>query len=230
VTFDAGQTLVDLDLDFLARRLVERDAYVEPHALAAAAPAAWRVYDEVVVRGGDNAWQAFMRALLAGAGCGSSIDELAGWLWREQPRRNLWRKPIAGMVALARRVRAAGARVGVLSNSEGRLEELLDEIGVGDAFETVIDSGRVGVEKPDPRIFGLVLDRLQVAAGSLCVHIGDSWAADIEGALAAGWRAVWFRSRPSVRDPEHITHDRVAIAHDADGVLAALRAFGVVVD
>src|SRR5688572_12666354 len=48
ITFDAGQTLVELDLDFLARRLDERGVVVEPAALGAAAPAAWAKYDELV--------------------------------------------------------------------------------------------------------------------------------------------------------------------------------------
>src|SRR4051812_2345801 len=45
VTFDAGQTLVELDLDFLARRLGEQGLSIAPAALEAAAPAAWRRYD-----------------------------------------------------------------------------------------------------------------------------------------------------------------------------------------
>jgi FMN phosphatase YigB (HAD superfamily) len=53
VTFDAGQTLIDLDLAFLARRLTERGLTVEVPALAAA-PAAWRRYDELVDPAGGH--------------------------------------------------------------------------------------------------------------------------------------------------------------------------------
>ena len=220
VTFDAGQTLVDLDLDFLVRRLSERGVTVAASALADAAPAAWRAYDALVDGGRGHPWQAFMAALLEGADVGER-ESLVDWLWREQPRANLWRKPIAPMIALARELRAAGARVAVLSNSEGKLAELLADVGVGDAFEAVIDSGREGIEKPDPRIFEIALDRLG-ARGAAAVHVGDSWSADVEGALAAGWRAVWYRSRPGA---PRAAHPRVAIARDADEVRAALRAF-----
>src|SRR4029077_7020846 len=68
VTFDAGQTLVELDLDFLATRLGERNVVVAASALAAAAPEAWRRYDALVEAGGSHPWHAFMDALLAGAG------------------------------------------------------------------------------------------------------------------------------------------------------------------
>jgi len=119
------------------------------------------------------------------------------------------------MVALARELAARGVRVAVLSNSEGRLAELFAEIGLADAFAAIIDSGRVGIEKPDRRIFDHTLDALGATAPG--IHIGDSWPADIAGALGAGWRAIWFGRRVSpVDDP------RVAIAHGADDVRAIL--------
>jgi putative hydrolase of the HAD superfamily len=244
VTFDAGQTLVDLDLDFLALRLGERDVAVAPAALAAAAPAAWRRYDALVAAGGARSWHGFMAALLVGAAVPASrIEPLVEWLWNEQPRHNLWRRPIAEMVALARELGARGARVAVLSNSEGRLADLLHEIGIADAFTAIVDSGRVGIEKPDPRIFALALDAVGATGEARGVHVGDSWAADVLGALAAGWRAVWYRSREGgsaiVTAPPSavplagsestlaIARPDVAVARDASEVRAALHAFGL---
>ena len=216
VTFDAGQTLVDLDVGFLARRLAERGVAIEPGSLAAATPAAWRRFDAAVGPSAGHPWKLLMSTLLAGAGVDPArVSALVDWLWDEQPRANLWRAEVPGMVALARGLAARGVRVAVLSNSEGRLAELLTELGIADAFLAVIDSGRVGIEKPDPRIFALA--HAVVGGGAPCVHIGDSWPADIEGALAAGWRAIWFgrRAHP-VDDP------RVAIARDAEACAAAL--------
>lgn len=218
ITFDAGQTLIDLDLPFLARRLAERGVRVDPAALAEAAPAAWRRYDELVDASRGHPWQDLMQALLIGAGIADPAP-LAEWLWTEQPRANLWRRPIPDMVELARELAAAGATVAVLSNSEGRLAELLHEIGVADPFAAIIDSGRIGMEKPDRRIFD---HALAVTGRTSGIHIGDSWSADIEGALGAGWRAVWFGRRAvPVDDP------RVAVAHGAADVRAALARWGV---
>jgi HAD superfamily hydrolase (TIGR01549 family) len=216
VTFDAGQTVIDLDLAFLARRLAERGVAVEIPALAAAAPSAWQHYDALVAPAGGHPWRELMTALLASAGVAADrIGPLVDWLWDEQPRANLWRAQIPGMVALARELTGRGIRVAILSNSEGRLAELLAEIGIADAFAAIIDSGRVGIEKPDRRIFDHTLAVLGATRPG--IHIGDSWPADIAGALGAGWRAIWFGRRATpVADP------RVAVAYDAAEVRAVL--------
>ena len=192
---------------------------VEPSALAASAPAAWRCYDALVDPNGPaggHPWRELMAALLRGAGVAAgTVGPVVEWLWHEQPRANLWRAQIPGMVALARDLAARGVRVAVLSNSEGRLAELLAEIGIADAFDAVIDSGRVGIEKPDRRIFDHALAVLGGTGPG--IHIGDSWPADIAGALGAGWRAIWFGRRAiPVADP------RVAVARDAAEVRAVL--------
>jgi putative hydrolase of the HAD superfamily len=223
VTFDAGQTLVDLDLDFLAHRLGERGVTVASAALGQGAPAAWQRYDELTAAGHGHPWKALMVTLLEGAGVGNA-PPLVDWLWDEQPRANLWRRPIAPMVALAKELGARGVKVAVLSNSEGGLANLFEEIGLSPLFAAIIDSGRVGVEKPDPRIFAHALAQVGGEAAS-AVHIGDSWSADVVGALGAGWRAIYYPSRaatpPSLDDP------RIRIAHTADDARAALIAFGV---
>ena len=195
VTFDAGQTLVELDLDFLAKRAAICDVVVEPAALAAAAPAAWRHYN-ALVRAAEldhpAAWRALIAHMLAGAHATGDVAAATAWLYAQQPAANLFRKPIAPMVALARGLAAAGTRVAVVSNSEGGVAELLAEVGIADAFEVIVDSSRVGVAKPDPRIFAIALELLGVpdVARDDCVHVGDSWEADVLGAHAAGFRAI----------------------------------------
>ncbi len=236
VTFDAGMTLVELDLDFLARRLRERGLVRAPGALRRSAPAAWRRYDEQVEAGGPHGrlWHELVAAIIGdpeetppegperarpGDPSAPSIVAVVDWLWAQQPAHNLFRAPIADMVALARRLRAGGTRTAVLSNSEGGLADLLREIGIADAFEVIVDSGRLGIEKPDPRVFAYALDQLG-ARGEPAIHIGDSWSADVAGALAAGWRAIWYGRRAvAVDDP------RVACARDAGEVAAALARF-----
>ncbi len=223
VTFDAGQTLVELDTAMLAARLAERGVQVGADALVAAQPAAWRRYDEIVKQGGhETPWQVFMASLLAGAGVAEdATPALAAWLWDEQPRRNLWRRPIAGMFELAAELAARGIPVGILSNSEGRLAELIDEIGWRAPFTVIVDSGRVGVAKPDRAIFDHAARALGVAPAEV-VHIGDSRSADIDGARAAGMRAIWFgeAARPT-------GDDGVAVAADAGAVRAALVRWGL---
>lgn len=221
MTFDAGQTLIDLDLDFLARRLAERGVAASPVALAEATPAAWQHYDALVDAGADHVagWKGFVARVLAGAGI---VDvALVDWLYRENRTANLWRRPIPGMIELARELSARGVVVGVLSNSEGMLAELLAEIGLADAFVAIVDSGKIHLEKPGRAIFEHALAVLGTPE-AVPVHIGDSYHADIAGARGAGWRAIWFGRRiEPLADPD------VAIARDAGEVRAALVGWGV---
>jgi putative hydrolase of the HAD superfamily len=212
--------LVELDLDFLVTRLAERGSSTSVDALTAALSAAWADHDALVAAGEGHPWRGFMTSLLSGAGV-SAVAPLVDWLWEEQPRVNLWRKPIAGMVDLARELVGQGARVAVLSNSEGRLAELLREVGMADAFEVIVDSGRLGFHKPDRRIFTHTLAALGVP-DAVPIHIGDSWAADVVGALDAGWRAMWYG-----RQVAPVDDARVAIARTPVEARAVLVQLGV---
>jgi putative hydrolase of the HAD superfamily len=235
VTFDYGQTLAELDTEYLARRVAEQGASVRADALDAAAPAAWEAYNRAKARGdvAEQAWSAFMRALLEGAGLAvggrpdaSVTSNIVRFLWSEQPRNNLWRRPIAGMKELVAELLDSGTRLGVLSNSEGRLAELLDELDWKRYFGVVADSGCLGFEKPDRRIFEWTADRLGVKTADL-IHIGDAWAADIEGALAVGARAIWISRDGDLSRKAPSNEGRVVVCETADQIRSALRAWNV---
>lgn len=195
VGFDFGQTLAELDYEFLQRRLGERGAAFDANRARAGAEQAWQIYGERKADGHALAWSAMMQAQLESGGVPRrAAHELAAWLWSEQPKKNLWRRPIPGMIELTRELARSGVRIAVISNSEGYLAELIDELGWRDAFHVVVDSGRVGIDKPDPRIFKHTCDALGVQPEQL-LHVGDSWEADVKGALGAGSSAVWFHPR-----------------------------------
>jgi putative hydrolase of the HAD superfamily len=78
-----------------------------------------------------------------------------------------------------------GLTLGIVSNFEPWLLDVLDLQGVRDMFATTAVSGVLGIAKPDPGIFAAALTEAGVAAHET-VHVGDSPAADVEGALAAG--------------------------------------------
>ena len=212
LTFDAGPTLVELDTAMLAARLGERGVAVTEDALERALPDAWRHHEAAVAAGAKHPWKEMMTALLGGAGVAAPGPHVE-WLWEQQPGRNLWRRPVRGMRALVEELAAAGVPIAVLSNSEGKLAELLDELGWAPHFVAIADSGALGIAKPDRGIFDWTCTQLGVPAAEV-VHIGDSYEADIEGALGAGLRAVWFG--PAARD---LGDPRVVACVDA----AALR-------
>ncbi|MCC6553690.1 MAG: HAD family hydrolase [Polyangiaceae bacterium] len=227
VSFDFGQTLAELDTAMLSRRLAERGVLAAPERLEGAVPAAWRAYDAAVHGGhGGHPWKILMTELLAGAGVDPGPARAAvDWLWTEQPRRNLWRRPIPGMIELVADLRRAGVPVAVLSNSEGRLAELADELGWSAHFVAIADSGKLGFEKPGREIFAWTAERLGAPIDRV-VHVGDSLAADVEGALAAGMRAVWFKGDPA-RAVRLRPAGRAVACSDAPSLRAALEAFGL---
>jgi HAD superfamily hydrolase (TIGR01549 family) len=221
ITFDFGQTLAELDHEFLAERLHERGARLETQQSRRAEQAAWRAYGIAKPRGHAEAWMSMMETLLREGGV-DGAREHAAWLWEQQPDKNLWRRPIPGMFELATELRDLGVPVGILSNSEGKLAELVRELGKEELFRTVVDSGRVGLDKPDRRIFELAAARLGGTVEQL-LHVGDSWEADVLGAIGAGARAIWFRHIDGRSLP-----DGVSACCDAAELRARLADLGVV--
>jgi len=225
VGFDFGQTLAELDYEFVAQRLAERGQGYDVAGGRASMPRAQLVYGDKKPLGHELAWRAMMEELLRGGGVPEArAVELSGWLWGEQPRKNLWRKPIAGMIELSRELKQRGVPIVIISNSEGYLAELVAELGWASDFEVVVDSGRLGIDKPDPRIFAHACAALGVGVGEL-LHVGDSWEADVQGALGATASAVWFDARHRERSLPERVHG-AANAAELREVLARLRLLG----
>lgn len=83
----------------------------------------------------------------------------------------------------------SGVFVGVLSNWSERLPELLDGLGLSRGLGAVVVSASVRLEKPDPAIFRLALERAG-ARPEEALHAGDDVELDVRGAEAVGMRAV----------------------------------------
>jgi putative hydrolase of the HAD superfamily len=108
-------------------------------------------------------------------------DTLLG-LHRE---KHLWASVKAGTSEALEALRAAGYRLAVISNSDGRAVEGLAAAGLLAHFEAVIDSELVGCEKPDPRIFLTALERMGLSPAE-ALYVGDIYEVDVVGARRAG--------------------------------------------
>lgn len=97
--------------------------------------------------------------------------------------------PSASMLDVVARVKAAGLRTAVLSNSWAN--EYPRE-GWDELFDVVVISGEVGMRKPEPRIYQLLLDRLALPAGA-CVFV-DDLAVNVAAAVQVGMVGVLHRS------------------------------------
>lgn len=146
----------------------------------------------------------------------SDLPRVLAALWVDHVRWNLWSLVPEGLGAALDAVRAAGRRVVIVSNSEGMLNKLFADLGILDHFDLVIDSGIVGVEKPDPRIFAEALAPFG-ASPSRALHLGDSMATDVDGARAAGMRYALI-------DPHGHWDGHYPDVPRVDSVVAAARA------
>jgi putative hydrolase of the HAD superfamily len=217
VTFDYGQTLAELDHDFLALRVRSFGGVLDAAAARAASVVAWEAYGVAKSLGHARAWQEMMREFLRAGGLhpegGTASPDytarICQQLWQAQPSVNLWRKRIPGMFELVHELVAREIPVGVISNSEGRLAELLAELGELAPFRVIVDSGRLGVDKPDPRIFQHTASALALPLAEI-VHVGDAWEADVIGARNAGAQAVWFAPSDDRALPEGVVKCRDA--------------------
>lgn len=100
--------------------------------------------------------------------------------------------PAPGAEALLRVLRAAGVRLGILTDlTVGIQLEKLARLGLAQAFDVVVTSEEAGRDKPDPAGFRLACERLGVEPAR-CVMVGDNPVNDIEGAAGVGMPAVWL--------------------------------------
>jgi len=93
-------------------------------------------------------------------------------------------RAIGGVLPALDRLAAAGLPLAVVANWDIGLHEHLARLGLTERFVAILTSAEAGAEKPDPRIFGLALDRLGVRPEE-AVHVGNE-DVDRLGALAAG--------------------------------------------
>jgi len=76
----------------------------------------------------------------------------------------------------------------------------LDRTGLDGLFQDSLSAFRVGVAKPNPRIFLAACERLGLAPGRV-LHVGDDLMLDVNGALEAGLQAAWLRREVAVDEP-----------------------------
>ena len=91
-------------------------------------------------------------------------------------------------------------QLGIVSNFYGNLEAVCHSAGLAPLFAVMVDSHRVGSEKPDPAIFRAALAPLH-AAPETTVFVGDSLRRDREGARRMGMRFIWI-APPDVQAAE----------------------------
>ena len=90
-------------------------------------------------------------------------------------------------------------RIAVISNSDGGIHQVLSRCAIAECFESITDSGVVGVEKPRREIFEAALRTMNARAGE-SLYVGDLYSVDDVGARGAGMDAVLFDVADAYRD------------------------------
>lgn len=199
VLFDAGETLVHpypsfgrLLASFLAARGhtvdeatfdgIALEAAIEAGQAAHANGIAWTTS----ATASRTHWTGIYRTLLAHL---EIDDEAAPDAMYDQFAQPVHYRLFPDSLPALRALASDGLALGLVSNWEAWLSELLDLLDVTRLFKAVVVSGAVGIEKPDPAIFRAALEAMHVEA-SRAVYVGDSVLHDVEPALALGMGAV----------------------------------------
>lgn len=189
ILFDVGNTLVELD--HVAIAATAREAGVDA-TVAQARVAEQRARGELDRwLGADpprstettDTFSEYMRRTFVHLGATEGWQELV-------PRRSaLWDVAHPRALEVLETLAARKVRLGAVSNSDGHVDQLLARHGLAEFFEVLIDSGAVGIEKPDPAIFGLAVEAMNLAPAET-LYVGDLFHIDVKGAWNAGLQAV----------------------------------------
>lgn len=143
----------------------------------------WRNEEET-----SDVWVGMYSLLCRQLGIDADAELLARRVYDAFGSHERWRAYDDVAPALER-LRARGLKLGLISNWDTRLESLFAGMGLSASLDVIVSSARVGLHKPDPRIFALACDSLEVEP-SKAAHVGDHLYADMLGAEAVGITGV----------------------------------------
>jgi len=188
------------DRNLLAGALGRAGIDIEPDAVPGAHYRALRAFDRA---GASN--PTYVRAFVSELGVPPErTDEAAVTLAELSDRRRsgvvLWSELTRGALATIAALQRVGFAVAIVTNSDGHAEQNLADSGVRDV--PVVDSVVVGFEKPDTHIFEAAL-AVAGATATETVHVGDTLAADVAGARAAGITPIHLDPLRACRARDH---------------------------
>ena len=120
-------------------------------------------------------------------------------------------QPMPELHAVLDELRREGRMLGLISNAADvdNVQRLIDKVEIRAYFDPIIISAAIGIRKPDPRPFKMVLDQWQVSPDAV-VMIGDRLDADILGAQGVGMHQIWLKPAAEVSTAMHLSPEKVA--------------------
>lgn len=146
-------------------------------------------------------WWMFHSSLLEDIGEDASArGALLPELVRNTQNSANWDQILPGTYEALKRI-GQNFRLAIISNADGKIERVLSSCGIADCFESITDSGIIGIEKPRREIFEAALEVMKVRAKD-SLYIGDVYSVDYVGARDAGMQAVLFDLAGAYRNRE----------------------------
>lgn len=176
---DHGKEVSVMDLEAGFRRSY---AIAPPMAFPGALP-------EQILALEKHWWRNLVHEVFSSLGSFPQFDDYFAALFAFFARPEAWRLYPETLLTLEQ-LKRRGLTLGVISNFDSRLFGLLDGLGVSSFVDPVVISTQVGAAKPARDIFAQALAHAGVDAEN-ALHIGDSYAADVVGAQAAGLTPVF---------------------------------------
>ena len=93
----------------------------------------------------------------------------------------------------------------LVSNFYGNIDEVLRDYGIRHLFKGIIESAVVGVRKPNPTLFRLGVDALELRPDEVLV-VGDSLNKDIQPSEALGCHVLWLKGKGWTEKEDLLTH------------------------
>jgi putative hydrolase of the HAD superfamily len=188
ITFDAGGTLIEPwpSVGHVYAEVAEQyGVRVEAEELNRRFVAAWHVEREFDYS--RDAWAGLVDEVFSGLSSELPSRTFFDELYGRFAEADTWRV-FDDVRTVLEELKGSGMRLAVLSNWDDRLRLLLKRLKLSGLFEEIFISAEMGWTKPDGRIFQAASEMMGLAAGEI-LHVGDSRREDVDGALAAGWRA-----------------------------------------
>ena len=197
VYFDAGNTLIFPDYSIYRDVAGELGIDIDVDDAVVAEARARSAFDEAVGASGgrdvSGFWDIYYTPFYRHLGVPEPDISAAIELTREANDRDLgiWKVPVDGYRETIDELRTRVEVIGIVSNSDGRLDERLGALGIRDDFDFVIDSAVIGSSKPERSIFDAALALGGLSAEDVA-YVGDYYAVDVVGARSVGIRPVLF--------------------------------------
>jgi len=199
VFFDVGNTLLFPNRARILAPLYERKIVPTDEQLRMLEIEIKHKFDDIVEHGGradESFWSMFYRRMFEVLGL--KDDDVRQQLVASTRNSANWDRPQPGTREALAKIREK-YKTAVISNSDGKIADVVARAGIADGFLSITDSGIVGKEKPHPLIFETAL-RSVGARPQESLYVGDVYSVDYLGSTKAGMQAVLFDVAGAYRD------------------------------